>query len=148
MLICCLMSAFLVSSSSSLSLSLSLSHSLSLSLSLSTSLSLCHSLSHTPYSKCISRQAVGLEAPQTINRRPLIMTSTISRYVRIHTRCSCWRLEASTLEVFLWPLHVCNFHTRILAGLVDNVVINFSHRSPTMFRSFQLSKLFFDHYFF
>ena len=48
----------------------------------------------------------------------------------------------------LYRLHVCNFHTGILACLVDNIIINFSHRSLRTFRFFHFSKLFFCIFFF
>ena len=57
----------------------------------------------------------------------------------------------STLEpparTFLFRLHVWNFCTGILACIVNNVFINFSHISRRTFIFFLSLKLFFYHYF-
>ena len=71
----------------------------------------------------------------------------------VHAGCSCGHLEASPPPpppwwTFLYRLHVCNFHTGILACVVDNVFINLSHRSPRMFRFFSFFETIFYHFFF
>ena len=52
-------------------------------------------------------------------------------------------------RAFLYRLHVCNFHTGILTCSVDNILINFSHRSPRTFRFFIFifESIFYDFFF-
>ena len=59
-------------------------------------------------------QAIGLGAPQTIIRRP----SPDQHNKSGHTGCSCGRLGASHWWKYLYPLHICNFETGILACVV------------------------------
>ena len=65
----------------------------------------------------------------------------------VRAGCSCGRLGAflCSWQTFLYRLYVCNcnFQTGFLTSVVDNILINFSNRSPRTFRFFHFSKLFF-----
>ena len=95
------------------------------------------------YRPILPRQAEGLGAPQMIIRRPLPSPDWHNK--SLHTGCSCGSVPPPCGEHFSsYRLHVRNFHTSILACIVDNIFISFSHRSPRPFRFiFHFSKLFF-----
>ena len=85
----------------------------------------------------LPRRAVGLGAPQTIVDVP-------QRNNSVHAGCSCGHLGAiSPWSTFLHRFHVCNFHTGILARVVDNAFINYSHRSSRTFRVFFIFRNYF-----
>ena len=55
----------------------------------------------------------------------------------VHTGCSCGSVPPPSGKHFsIYQLHICKFHTGILACLVDNIFINFSHRSLRTFGVF------------
>ena len=65
-----------------------------------------------------------------------VLTGTTHRYMHCVLVGSSSRASplANILSSSLCRLYVCNFSTAILACVVHNALINFSHRSPTMFR--------------
>ena len=70
----------------------------------------------------------------------------------VHTGFSCGSVKPPSGEHFSsYRLHVCNFHTGILACVVDNVFINFFfHRSLRTFRFFSFFETIFSpfHFYF
>ena len=85
-------------------------------------------------------------------RRPL--PSPDWRNNSVHVGCSCGPLVASPppppppWRTFLYRLHVCNFHTGIFACVVDNIFINFFHRSLRTSRFLSFFKTIFSPFLF
>ena len=82
----------------------------------------------------LPHQATGLEAPQTIIRRPLPSAGAMTWYTQgVLVGASNCPLAPGSEHFSSYRLHVCNFHTGILACVVDNVFVNFFHKSPRTF---------------
>ena len=94
--------------------------------------------------RLVPHQAVGLGAPQTIIRRSL--PSPDRHNNSVNTDVSCGRVPTTCGEHFSsYRLYVRKLHTGILACIVHNILIFFSHRSLRTFRFiFHFSKFFFS----
>ena len=99
----------------------------------------------------LPRQAVGLGAPQTINGRPLPSPDALypdthdlwtQQFLEMHVHDTIGRATGTNRLLALWDHDLEEKAWSRVACVVDNVFINFIHRSPKTFRFFFLFETF------